>query len=159
MLKQIIDSLEDTFIKEKTDEMCDFLQKQELDEKLPTPLFIISKLYNKIPNLKLEFNENIKSNKSVVKLTYNLQQKLDLSVLSINITEQIINTIIDQAVIDIVEKVSKSDYSYITTDKHFFTFNDVKPVENDKFETSIVLNYRIILTKEMRKLKLNEINK
>ena len=157
MIKKIVNNVLTHYSEERRNEISEFLREQEIPEDEPniisSCLFILSKLYQEVPNLKLIFDKNIKI--EPIKLQIEFTREQIQSVIGIDVVQQIKDT----GLINIIDKIKNemiNHENFLSTNNNFLSFSII---DNDTFSPKfcIFMNCKILPIKDVRKMKLNKI--
>lgn len=165
MLNELINKVFPQYSKERRCEICEFLKEQEIKENdkfntFSSSLFIISKLYDDIPNLQLMFNKNMETISRKTQFLFTREQIQDINVITgINVFEQMLNTIMSEMIDNIKKEIKDiiNVKNYITTDRDFLSIF-IYDTETSSSKLCVSSNWKVLSVRDLRKLKLNEIN-
>ncbi len=161
MLKNVIDKVFLDYSEERKNEICEFLKKQEIDDdKYNTftfSLFFISKLYKQVPNLKLNFDENIIISPRQTQIMFSHEPVQKIKIDSADIIEKMITEALASMVSDIKKETSDKN-NYLITNGNFLT---ISILENYSYHPKVCIfaNCKILQLKDLRKLKLDKISR
>jgi len=162
MLKQIINKALSHYSEERINEMCEFLKEQEITEDnssdIASCVFVLSKFYQEIPNLKLIFDKNIKiEEKRKILVTFTSEQVIELNMLGVDALEQLkTNGLLE--LIHQIEEDATGYENFISTDGGNFISISLIGEETYSSKLCITMNCKVLTLKDMRKLKLDNIN-
>jgi len=160
LIREIVDKVLSHLSEEKRYDICEFLKKQEIKEddinEISGCLFVISKLYQDIPNLKLMFDENIKTVPRQFQVAYTREQIQNIQMIGISATEQIQNAALIEMCNSIKNEMINTE-NFLSTDGNFLSFSII---DNDTFSPKfrINVNCKVLSIKDLRKMKLDKIN-
>lgn len=160
MISEIVNSTFTDYNIERKSEICSFLREQEINEKnidtISSCLFVIQKLYDEIPKLKLIFDKKI--NISIIKKQVELSREgiAELNIYGIDAIEESKNIALRQMIEYLKELLIFKD-NFIVTNGNFLSFSII---DEDSYQPKILIsmNCKVLNLKEIRKLKLNNIN-
>jgi len=160
MINKIVDSVLPNYSEKRRYEICEFLKTQEINEKntdtISSCLFVIQKFYEEIANLRLIFDENSNIDIMKTEIVITREHISELNMFGLDAIEEIKH----QSLKEMIEKIKELSIfkeNFIITNGNFLSFS---VIDEDTYQPKIciAMNCKVLNVKEIRKLKLDNIN-
>lgn len=164
MIREVLNNIYPNWSSEKVDSVSNFLQKQDTSniERLAMCIRIIDSLYqyceSRFIELVLVFNEKIQIGNKEMSTTITHEQIQELKMVGVDALGATESMLISELVKDIIKEFDTKKV-YFSTNEQFFDIEIRNVPESFNKQIVLIVNYKVLTTKDLRKLKLDEIEK